>query len=102
MTVREYLSAMLSRFLIGASDIELIMVNQDLSADAPADPVVLKKALYNEMSATLPVANVSEGQFSVSWNLDALRLWYSALCRELGVEDMLNPAPRVEDKSSLW
>lgn len=102
MTVREYLSAMLSRFMLGPKDIELIIVNQDLKADEQAEPAVLKKAVYNEMSTVLPTANVSEGQFSVSWNMDALRLWYSALCRELGTEDMLNPKPRVEDKSNLW
>lgn len=103
MTVREYLSAMLSKFMLGQKDIDLIILNQGLKGDEEVkDTKALKTAVYREMSMILPAANVSEGQFSVSWNLEALRLWYSSLCRELGQEDLLNPAPKVSDKSNRW
>jgi hypothetical protein len=54
------------------------------------------------MSEILPVANISEGGFSLSWNMDALKMWYNALCKELGKENILGGKPKVRNRSNSW
>ena len=46
--------------------------------------------------------NVTEGGYSVSWNMEAVKLFYRALCNELGAPDVLSTRPRVRDRSNLW
>jgi hypothetical protein len=46
--------------------------------------------------------NVSEGGYSISWNMDAVKLFYAALCNELGVENVLVNRPKVRDRSNFW
>ena len=98
-TNREYLQAALSKFNLTADDIELIMVeypNLEGSLDAKA----CKEAIYSKFSAILPVANVSEGGFSVSWNIEAIKMYYQTLCNELGKPNMLKP--KIRNRSNFW
>lgn len=102
MTNKEYISATLSRFNISDSDIDLILVNQGLNPDDQAEVQVLKMAIFKEITLFLPLANISEGGMSISWNIEALKTWYSLLAKELGEEDLLNPDNySVEDVSYL-
>lgn len=100
-TNRDYLQKALSRFNLSSDDIELIIVEHP-ELEGSFDVKACKLAIYNSMSAILPMANVSEGGYSVSWNMDALRIWYSALCKELGTENVLGGKPKVRNKSNLW
>jgi hypothetical protein len=52
------------------------------------------------MSAILPVANVSEGGYSLSWNIDALKMWYTSLCNEIGRPNVVKP--KVNNRSNMW
>lgn len=101
-TNKEYLTKTLSRFNITEDDVELILADTGLEGDDPLDVRACKLAMYRSMSSILPAANISEGGYSISWNMEALRMWYRALCKELGVEDVLTPKPKVRNKSNLW
>lgn len=102
MTNKEYITATLSRFNVSESDIDLILVNQGLNADDEADVQILKIAMFKEIPLFMPLANISEGGMSISWNIEALKSWYSLLANQLGEEDLLNPDNySVEDVSYL-
>lgn len=99
-TNREYLTAQLSRFNVSESDIDIIMVDNPTLLDSSLDPKACKLAIYNAMSAILPVADVSEGGYSVTWNIEGLKLWYNSLCAELGKTNALKP--KIRNRSNCW
>ena len=98
-TNREYLTASLGKFGLSADDIDLIMVETP-ELEGPLNVALCKESMYNSLSAILPTANISEGGYSISWNVDALKLWYSSLCNELGKTNVLKP--KVSNRSYLW
>lgn len=85
-------------------DIEVILVKSQLDADADVDVRGCDMATYNRMSVLFKAAllNVSEGGYSVSWNMDAVKLYYNALCNELGQENVLFARPKVRNRSNIW
>lgn len=102
MTYQEYLTKTLRKFDISNDDVELILINQGLNEGADVDVLTAKKAIFKEFTNVLPLANVSEGGMSVSWNMEALKLWYSALANELGEINILNQRDdEVQDVSYL-
>lgn len=108
MTVKEYLTATLSKFQLSPSEIDLIMINQELEnvEMGMGDVLTAKTAIYNEFSALIPVMDISEGSMSIKWNMAGLRAWYSLLAKELGKEDVLAslnaPDNNVNNASFFW
>lgn len=100
-TNRQYLEATLSRFNISEADVDLI-ISENPELEGELDVKQSKLAIYKSMSVIIPIANVSEGGYSVTWNMDALKMWYSALCKELGKENVLDGQPKIRNKSYLW
>ncbi len=103
MTYKEWMATTVKRFGIGADDVELMLVNRvDMipDADAEVNPTTAKRALVAEFATAIPLANVSEGGYSVSWNWEAIKFWYNQMCSELGI----TPAgkPTVRNKSNRW
>lgn len=105
MNTKEYLTATLSKFELSPSDIDLIMINQELE-DGEVDVITVKTAIYNEFSALIPVLDLSEGSMSIKWNMKGLQMWYSLLAKELGKEDVLaslnTPDDSVNNASFYW
>ena len=68
--------------------------------NAEADPTTAKTALVKEFATVIPLANVSEGGYSVTWNWEAIKTWYNITCGELGII----PAnkPKVRNRSNVW
>lgn len=106
MTVKEYLTATLSKFQLSPSEIDLIMINQGLEDVEVEDVVSVKTAIYNEFSALIPIVDISEGSMSIKWNMEGLKIWYSLLAKELGKEDVLAslnaPDDSVNNASFYW
>lgn len=103
MTYREYITAVAQRFNASDTDIEVLLANQAEripNADADVDTDIAKRALCAEFATLIPMANISEGGYSISWNIEAIKLWYHATCDELGI----TPAdkPRVKNRSNIW
>lgn len=98
-TNKEYLTATLGRFNVSESDIDVLILDHP-ELEGTLNVAACKNAMYTSFSAILPVANVSEGGYSVSWNMDGLKLWYKSLCKELGKPNILGP--RVHNMSNLW
>ena len=104
MTNKQYLTKALSGLNVTEDDIEIILVKSELGADADVDVRGCDMATYNRMSALFKgvMQNVSEGGYSISWNMDAVKLYYNALCSELGEENVLLSRPKVRNRSHLW
>jgi len=108
MTNKEYLTKTLNGLDITSDDIDIILLKADINGTATCassdDMKNCDKAVYARMSVVLKSAmqNVTEGGYSISWNLDAVKAYYSALCNELGEENVLFSRPRIRNKSNLW
>lgn len=103
MTYKQWMTATGARFQLSEADVDLILTNRaDLipNPNAVVDVKTAKTALCKEFASAIPLANVSEGGYSVTWNWDAIKLWYSQTCAEVGLPDITKP--QVRNKSYLW
>lgn len=104
MTNKQYLTKSLNGLNVSEDDIEIILLKSLIDADSTADVLVCDNAVYSRMSIVLKGAtqNVSEGGYSISWNMEAVKMYYSALCNELGKENVLVGRPKVRNRSNSW
>jgi hypothetical protein len=104
MTNKEYLTKSLNGLNVSEDDIEIILLKSSLDLDAIVDVAACDKAVYNRMSVILKGAtrNISEGGYSVSWNMEAVKLYYASLCNELDLENVLVGRPKVRNRSNYW
>ena len=102
MTKKEYISISLKGMNISADDIELIIFKEGIRADDDAETLASDTAIYNRISLVLKamMQNVSEGGYSVSWNIEAVKAYYSALCSDLGKENVLFVRPKIRNLSN--
>lgn len=104
MTNAEYLRASLSDFGLRDETLELILLKSGLSATEEAKPQACDLATYDHLSLVLGASlrNVTEGGYSISWNVEALKLYYRALCSSLGKPNLIEDKPRVRNRSNMW
>lgn len=104
MTNRQYLTKALSGLNIEDDVIDIILMKGKLEENAEADVRACDLSTYQRMSVILKGAmqNISEGGYSISWNMEAVKLYYNSLCNELGLENVLFARPKVRNKSNLW
>ena len=104
MTNKEYLTKLLTGLSVSEDDIDIIILKSGLDANVDADVQSADKAVYNRMSVVLKGAtqNISEGGYSISWNMEAVKLFYNSLCNELGLENVLVGRPKVRNRSNFW
>lgn len=103
-TNKEYLTMSLGALNVSDNDIEVMLLKSGIEADAPVDVAGCDLAVYNRFSVVLAAMtqNVSEGGYSLSWNMDAVKMYYNALCRELGKENVLEAKPKIRNRSNFW
>lgn len=104
MTNKEYLTKALNGLNLSEDDIDIIVLKGGLEAESDVDVRACDTAVYNRMSVILKgmTQNVSEGGYSISWNMDAVKLFYAALCNELGKENVLVSRPKIRNRSNIW
>ena len=94
MTVREYISDKFQSFGIQVSEADLL----DMSLNAnvsPDDEVTSTGAVSVAIAKFIPslllrATSISESGFSMSWNTQGIKDYYSLLCRQYGLKDELN------------
>lgn len=102
-TNRDYLLKSLAKFNLTDDDIDVILLESpELQPDATPNVTACKVAIWKSMSAILPLANIGESGYSLSWNMDGLKMWYTALCTELGKENLLGGKPKIRNRSNYW
>ncbi len=103
-TNKEYLTKALSGLSLSEDDIDVILMKAGLEGNGEADIEACDNAIYSRFSVILKAAtqNVSEGGYSLSWNVEAVKLYYSALCTELNKPNVLEEEETIRDCSDLW
>ncbi|MDR1652234.1 MAG: hypothetical protein LBS01_01030 [Prevotellaceae bacterium] len=106
MTYKEWITATAGRFTLGQSDIDLILANQNElipNPTAEVDVITAKTALCREFANIIPLANIGEGGYSVTWNWDAIKFWYRQTCSEIGLTPIdFGDKPKIRNKSDVW
>ena len=94
MTVKEYISSKFQSFGIQVSEADLL----DMSLNAnvsPDDDMTSTGAVSVAIAKFIPslllrATSISESGFSMSWNTQGIKDYYSLLCRQYGLKDELN------------
>jgi len=104
MTGKEYITQLLDGLNVSEGDIDIILLKAGIDGTLTADIAACDMAVHGRMSIVLKGAmqNVSEGGYSVSWNMEAVKLFYNSLCEELGLENVLVNRPKVRNRSKYW
>lgn len=108
MTNKEYVTYVLGRFGLTDADIDFILLESGLDPDGlvttAEDRKAVKLAMYTQVPLMIAgLSNITEGGYSISWNIEGIKAWYSILASELGEDDQLAVAkPVIRDKSNMW
>lgn len=101
MTVKDYISKKFQTFGINLSEADLleISLSSGISGEDEMDQsniglvsVTMAKFIP---SLLLRATSISENGFSMSWNTQGLKEYYSFLCMKYGLEDTLSDKPKV-------
>lgn len=108
MTVAQYVNAKLARFRVPMSDDELqvLLEEHGLNATDMFTPILgtaVKTAIVSVIPELLIAPSISQGDYSIKFDVAGIKAYYSLLCRELGLPDLVNVSGDiVQDKSYLW
>lgn len=101
MTVKDYISKKFQTFGINLSEADLleISLSSGISGEDEMDQsniglvsVAMAKFIP---SLLLRATSISENGFSMSWDTQGLKEYYSFLCMKYGLEDTLSDKPKV-------
>ena len=101
MTVEDYIKGKFQTFGITVSEADLleISLSSGISGEDEMDQsniglisVAMAKFIP---SLLLRATSISENGFSMSWNIEGLKEYYSFLCKKYGLEDTLSDKPKV-------
>lgn len=96
MTVKEYISSKFQSFGIQVSEADLLDMSlnakKELSDEVNRDAIdAISVAMAHFVpSLLLRATSISESGFSMSWNIQGIKDYYSLLCRQYGLKDELN------------
>lgn len=96
MTVKEYISDKFQSFGIQLSEADLLDMSlnakKELSDEVSQDNIdAISVAMARFIpSLLLRATSISESGFSMSWNIQGIKDYYSLLCKEYGLKDELN------------
>lgn len=100
MTVNEYISQKFQSFGINLSEADLLdmCLNAKISGEDEMDEdcygrvsVAIAKFIP---SLLLRATSISESGFSMSWNIQGIKDYYSFLCKKYGLKDELSNKPK--------
>ena len=102
MTIKEYISDKLQQFGINLSDADFIdMLDSTIFSDGDectGDSLnVANIAIANYIpSLLLRATSISESGFSMTWNIEGIKEYYSILCKKYGLDNQLSDKPTIE------
>lgn len=105
MKLREYIQKKISQLNLGVSDEmadEMIKL-LDLDGDGDVDMKSVDLFFYHVIPDILTIpSRVSEGDFSLSYDKDAIIAYYRMLAKRLGLEDILSNENKITDITHRW
>ena len=104
MTVNEYISQRFQTFGVQLSEADLL--DMCLSSKISGEDEVSEDCQTRVSVAIakfippllLRATSISESGFSMSWNIEGIKQYYSFLCKQYGLKDELSNKPKV----SFW
>ncbi len=96
MSIKEYISAKFQTFGIQLSEADLLDMSlnakKGLDDEVSQDNIVSVSVAMARFipSLLLRATSIGESGFSMSWNIDGIKDYYSMLCRQYGLKDKLN------------
>ena len=106
MTVSDYITQKIGSFGMHLSAADLL--DMTLNSSVSLEDEVTKENM-DEVNRAIAVfissllarpTSVNENGFSVSWDKDGIKAYYSLLCKQLGIEDVLSS--RISDATMYW
>ena len=106
-TIREFIQAKLSRYNIDLTEAELDAAITDqglVSSDQYTSSASTSslKVIASVIPELLLAPDITEGGYSIKFDRAAVTAYYKLLCAQLGIDDRLNPQPKIRSKSSIW
>ena len=101
MTVNDYISQKFQTFGINLSEADLleISLSSGISGEdemGPSNIGLVSVAMAEFIpSLLLRATSISENGFSMSWNIQGVKEYYSFLCKKYGLEYTLSDKPKV-------
>ena len=101
MIVKDYIQQRFQTFGISISEADLynMCLNANISGDGEVNgdnhasvSVAIAKFIP---SLLLRATSINESGFSMSWNIEGIKEFYSFLCKQYGLKDELNQKPKV-------
>lgn len=96
MKVREYISSKYQSYGINLSEADLLDMAQDAKVElsdevTQSNSTPIKVAIVSFIpTLLLRATSINESGFSMSWNIDGIKAYYSMMCKQLGIKDELN------------
>ena len=96
MNIKEYISGKFQSFGIQVSEADLLDMSlnakKELSDEVNRDAIdAISVAMAHFIpSILLRATSISESGFSMSWNIQGIKDYYSLLCKQYGLKDELN------------
>lgn len=92
MTNKEYIAKSVGKFNLDQDDIDLILIEaENLNPNDEVNLKACKQALYSSFTKLIPMADITEGDMSIKWNMEAVKMYYAGLCADLGHENPYAP-----------
>ena len=94
MTVNDYISQKFQTFGINLSEADLLEISLSSMITSNIGLISVSMAEFIP-SLLLRATSISENGFSMSWNIQGVKEYYSFLCKKYGLEDTLSDKPKV-------
>ena len=101
MTVKEYISQKFHAFGINLSEADLLDIYLNSGINGEDE---INETIHNRVEVSIVkfipsllhrATSVDESGFSMSWNTQGIKDYYSFLCKRYGLKDELNNKPKV-------
>lgn len=104
MTIGDYITSCFKDFGVAISDANLLEILLPYKLDKNIDVETLNEKDIRSMNVgiirfipklLIRATSISESGFSMSWNIQGIKDYYSLMCKQYGLDNELSPNPKV-------
>ncbi len=96
MKIKEYIRQRFEAFGIQLSDADLLCISMEEGEVTQNNISKIEFAIVRYIpNLLLRPSSISESGFSMSWNKQAMKDFYSLKCKEYGLENQLTSKPKI-------
>ena len=97
MIIADYIKQKFQSFGIQLSEADLLDISNNLEETVTDEnkEIVNYNIVKFIPNLLLRATSISESGFSMSWNIQAIKDYYSMKCKEYGLKDILSDKPKV-------